>query len=89
MTFKVRRRRAAGSQEASTLDELELGGRGVVDAVGGERPYRRRLMEMGLVPGTSVTLINVAPLGDPVEIELRHGRLSIRRREAALVRLRR
>ncbi len=40
-------------------------------------------MEMGLVPGTRVTVTNVAPLGDPLEIEVRRGRLSIRRHEAA------
>lgn len=75
--------------EAKTLEELGRGGRAVVDSIGGERPFRRRLMEMGLVPGTSVALVNVAPLGDPIEIELRSGRLSIRRHEAALVLLRR
>lgn len=61
----------------------------MVESVGGERPFRRRLLEMGLVPGTEVALVNVAPLGDPLEIELRSGRLSIRRHEAALVLVRR
>lgn len=53
--------------------------------VGGERAFRRRLMEMGLVPGTPVTVVNVAPLGDPLEIIVRGGRLSIRKAEAAQV----
>ena len=61
----------------------------MVESVGGERPFRRRLLEMGLTPGTEVSLVNVAPLGDPLEIELRSGRLSIRRHEAALVLVRR
>jgi ferrous iron transport protein A len=61
----------------------------VIDAVEGSRPFRRRLMEMGLVPGTTVAIVNVAPLGDPLEIEARHGRLSIRKREAAQIRVRR
>jgi ferrous iron transport protein A len=56
-----------------------------VQAVGGDRAFRRRLMEMGLVPGARIRLVKVAPLGDPMEIELRHGRLSIRRHEASLV----
>ena len=68
---------------------LGRGVRAVVESLGGERPFRRRLMEMGLVPGTEVALVNVAPLGDPLEIELRNGRLSIRRHEAAMVRVRR
>jgi ferrous iron transport protein A len=60
----------------------------VVDEVGGDRAFRRRLMEMGLVPGTPVRIIAVAPLGDPLTLELRAGRVSIRKREAALVRVR-
>jgi ferrous iron transport protein A len=42
-------------------------------------------MEMGLVPGVEVSLIGVAPLGDPIEISLRGYRLSLRRSEAARV----
>ena len=53
--------------------------------VGGERPFRRRIMELGLVPGTCVRLVGVAPLGDPLELETRGARLSIRRSEAALI----
>ena len=45
-------------------------------------------MEMGLVPGTPVRVIAVAPLGDPLTLELRGGRLSIRKSEAAEVRVR-
>jgi ferrous iron transport protein A len=60
-----------------------------ITAVDGERGVRRRLMEMGLVPGTQVTITNVAPLGDPLEIEVRRGRLSIRRGEAAHIQIKR
>lgn len=74
--------------DVTTIDALELGGSAVVDRVGGARSFRRRLMEMGLVPGTEVTLVNIAPLGDPLEIELRGSRISIRRREAVEVHLR-
>lgn len=56
-------------------------------AVDGPRSFRRRLLELGLVPGTQVILRNVAPLGDPLEIEVRHGRLSIRKHEAAQIRV--
>jgi ferrous iron transport protein A len=51
--------------------------------VGGPRAFRRRLMELGLLPGTRVEVINVAPLGDPLELRARGARLSIRREEAA------
>ncbi len=60
----------------------------IVDEVGGDRGFRRRIMEMGLVPGTAVRVVAVAPLGDPLTLELRGGRLSIRKREAAQVRVR-
>lgn len=57
----------------------------VVRRIDGPRSYRRRLMEMGLLPGTELSIVNVAPFGDPLEIEVRGCRLSIRRHEAALV----
>lgn len=60
----------------------------VVASVAGERSFRRRIMEMGLVPGTPVRVLAVAPLGDPLTLELRAGKLSIRKREAAQVQVR-
>ena len=58
-----------------------------VVAIDGDRSFRRRLMEMGLVPGTRVSVISVAPLGDPLQIEVRCCRWSIRRGEAAQIRV--
>ena len=75
--------------ESVSLAELRRGRVATVESVGGERPFRRRLMEMGLVPGTRVSVVNVAPLGDPIEIELRHGRLSIRKHEASQIQVER
>jgi ferrous iron transport protein A len=60
----------------------------IVEAVEGDRAFRRRIMEMGLVPGTPVRVVAVAPLGDPISIELRASRLSIRKQEAQQVRVR-
>jgi ferrous iron transport protein A len=54
----------------------------IVTEVGGDRAFRRRIMEMGLVPGTPVRVLAVAPLGDPLTVELRASRISIRKREA-------
>jgi Fe2+ transport system protein FeoA len=72
----------------SRLVDLERRRVVVIEAVEGERGFRRRLMEMGLCPGTEVAITNVAPLGDPLEIAVRGGRLSIRRDEAAQIRVR-
>jgi len=72
-----------------TLADVKLGDRVTVTTVTGERTFRRRLMEMGLVPGTEVRVIAVAPLGDPVQIEVRGGQWSVRRREAANVAVKR
>lgn len=66
-----------------SLSELAPGETATILRLGGERPFRRRLMELGLLPGTAVRVINVAPLGDPLEIEVRACRLSIRAAEAA------
>lgn len=56
---------------------------GRIVSVGGGRSFRRRLLELGLVPGTVVQVRSVAPLGDPLELRVRGCRLSIRRAEAA------
>jgi ferrous iron transport protein B len=69
------------------LDTLEPGEEGVVARVDAPRDLRHRLVEMGFVPGTTVTVAAVAPLGDPIEVALRGYRLAIRRSEAAHVTL--
>lgn len=71
-----------------SLPELPLKKAAVVEVVEGDRAFRRRIMEMGLVPGTRVRLVAVAPMGDPMTLELRSSRVSIRRREASQVRVR-
>lgn len=65
------------------LCDLVPGASARLVAVGGSDEVSLRLMEMGLVRGTVVTVRRVAPLGDPLELELRGYRLSIRRAEAA------
>src|SRR5258706_10286618 len=57
----------------------------LIERVGGERAFRRRLMELGLLPGTRVEPVGVAPLGDPIELLVRGASLSIRRSEAELI----
>jgi len=58
---------------------------GRIEAFEGDGREVRRLMEMGLIPGTEVRFVRTAPLGDPLEIELRGYNLSLRRAEAALI----
>lgn len=68
-----------------TLAEVPLHTSVQLTHVGGERAFRRRLMELGLVPGTRLAVVNVAPLGDPLELSVRGCKLSIRRSEAAQI----
>ena len=72
----------------ATLDGIARRRPATVESVDGARAFRRRIMEMGLVPGAHVKVIAVAPLGDPLEIEVRGSRWSIRRAEAAQIRVR-
>ncbi len=68
-----------------SLATLNIGSTTQVVDISGEDNTSLRLLEMGLTPGVEVTVVSAAPLGDPVEIELRGYRLSIRRNEAARV----
>lgn len=65
-----------------TLAEMTLGQDAYVIRVDGERNLRRRLLELGLLPNTSVRLLHVAPLGDPLSLRVRNTTLSIRKAEA-------
>ncbi|MEW6323143.1 MAG: FeoA family protein [Acidobacteriota bacterium] len=65
-----------------SLARVPVGGSATVSRISGDRPVVRRLLEMGLVPGTRVTVRRVAPLGDPLEVHVRNYALSIRRADA-------
>ena len=65
-----------------TLDELKIGGSAVITAVGGEGALRCRLLDMGLIPRTKVTLQKTAPLGDPIQIRVRGYELTLRLEDA-------
>jgi ferrous iron transport protein A len=68
-----------------TLEQAAPGTSVVVDQVGGARAFRRRLMELGIIPGTRVQVLRVAPFGDPLELTARGCNLSIRAAEARMV----
>ena len=65
-----------------TLDQLKVGTSAVITAVGGDGALRCRLLDMGLIPHTRVTLQKVAPMGDPIELHLRGYELTIRAEDA-------
>jgi Fe2+ transport system protein FeoA len=65
-----------------TLKNLEIGKSGIITAVGGEKTLRRRFLEMGITPRTTVTVKKAAPMGDPIELLLRGYVLSLRLADA-------
>jgi ferrous iron transport protein A len=69
------------------LAELTVGKAAQVSRIEGQDEIALRLLEMGLTPGTEVRLIGKAPLGDPIEIDVRGYRLSLRLAEARRVQL--
>ena len=64
------------------LHELSIGQSAKIVKVGGEGPLRLRFLDMGLIPRTMVRLMKVAPMGDPIEINLRGYELTLRKDEA-------
>jgi ferrous iron transport protein A len=76
-----------GSPETCSLNQLGIGCRGSVAAVGGDVELRRRLLEMGFCNGAHVEVVRRAPLGDPIEFRLRGYHLSLREEQARHVRI--
>ena len=68
-----------------TLNEIPIGETVRVKRLLGEGPLKRRIMDMGILKGVDVTVLKVAPAGDPIEISLRGYDLSIRKSEAATI----
>ena len=70
-----------------TLNDLKIGQSGIITAVGGEGALRLRLLDMGLIPKTRVRVQKVAPMGDPIQIQVRGYELTIRREDARKIAL--
>ena len=68
-----------------TVNDLQIGQSGIIGQVGVEGALRLRFLDMGLIPGTRVQLDKVAPMGDPIQIQLRGYALTIRREDAAKI----
>ena len=66
-----------------TLDKLPTGKTAYIKTVGGEGALRLRLLDMGLIPRTRVTMQKIAPMGDPIEIHIRGYELTLRKEDAA------
>ncbi len=62
-----------------TVKDLAIGQSGRITAVGGEGALRQHLLDMGVIPGAAVTLVKLAPLGDPMEVRLHGYELALRR----------
>ena len=69
----------------NTLKNILPGQKAVVLKINGAGAIRRRLLEMGIVAGTTVELVRYAPLGDPLELKINGALLSVRKVEAALI----
>lgn len=67
------------------LSELGVGKTARITHVGGEGALRLRLLDMGLIPKTNVTVQKVAPLGDPIQIRIRGYELTIRKEDASII----
>ena len=70
-----------------TLDQLQEGQRARIECLLGDDLVLQRLMEMGVLENEEIEVVGFAPLGDPMEIRLRDYRLSLRRGEAARIRV--
>jgi Fe2+ transport system protein FeoA len=72
-----------------TLRDLREGDRADIKAIRGEGAFKRRLLEMGFMPGTTVLIKKYAPLRDPIELVIKGYHVSLRRKEAQQVLVRR
>ena len=68
-----------------TLKELQIGKSAVVDVVGGTGALRQHFLDMGLIPGAEVTLVKLAPMGDPMELRIHGYELTLRLDDAAQI----
>ena len=68
-----------------TLKDVQVGETVTVAKLHGEGPVKRRIMDMGLTKGTKVYARKVAPLGDPMELNVRGYELSVRKADAEMI----
>lgn len=74
-----------GNRSYMTLRDLAIGESAVITAVGGQGALRQHLLDMGVIPGSSVKIIKFAPMGDPVEIQIHGYELTLRLHDAKMI----
>ena len=74
---------AGDPPKTQTLASVASGARARVLRIDGDEHFARRLMDLGMTPGTEISLVRRAPFGDPIELIVRGSHFSIRRSEAA------
>lgn len=67
------------------LNELQIGKSGVIKTVGGSGALRQHFLDMGMIPGAEVTVVKLAPMGDPMELQIHGYELTLRLAEAAQI----
>lgn len=67
------------------LSELQIGKSGVIKEVGGSGALRQHFLDMGMIPGAEVTVVKLAPMGDPMELQVHGYELTLRLAEAAQI----
>ena len=68
-----------------TLKDVKVGQTVTVTRLNGEGPVKRRIMDMGITKGTQIFVRKVAPLGDPMELNVRGYELSVRKADAEMI----
>lgn len=71
-----------GTETMKTLGDIKVGESASVVRIMGEGAFRRRIMDMGITKGVKISIRKVAPLGDPIELNLRGYELTLRRDDA-------
>ena len=68
-----------------TLKDVHIGDIAIIRKIHGEGAIKRRMLDMGMTKGTTLHVMKVAPLGDPIEVRIRNSELSFRKADAELV----
>lgn len=77
--------KAGARADWESLDKIQVGKSGRVGAILGKGAVKRRLMDMGITRGVSIMIRKVAPLGDPIQVNVRGYELSLRKAEAQMI----